>query len=254
MMNRMTAVSMILGVIAAGTAVADYSVGTVDVVRLTGHWNGWGGEFTIYDSTLSVEAYASSTSGKKIPGNSFQTFCLEAGETIYSGEKDLAASLGTAAVEGGVRGGSDPLSSEVAWLYTQFATGNLTGYDYTPGDGRVASAGALQRLIWSLEDEGGGAGWAMKEVDNPAYAGFEYVTLGEAQLALIGSWKTLYDQAVLAGWSGIGNVRVLNLERWNGTTYTLAQSQLYLVPVPGAVLLGSLGLAYAGLRLRRRCD
>jgi len=245
MMNRMTAVGMILGIIAAGTAVADYSVGTVDVLRVPNYYNGWGGEYTICDTSLSMAAYAAVARVPTTSTPSFQSFCVEQDEFIYPPENDLDASLGIAAVLGGAGGPDpDPIGPEVAWLYTQFATGKLTGYDYTPGTGRVASAGALQRLIWSLEEEGGGTGWVV----NPAT--FEKVTLVQSQLDLIASWKAAYDGS---GWTGIGGVRVLNLERWNAQSgaYEVAQSQLYLVPAPGAILLGLLGLASAGMKLRR---
>jgi hypothetical protein len=41
----------------------------------------------------------------------------------------------------------------VAYLYSQFAAGTLSGYDYTYGGGRVASAGTLQQAIWYLLGE-----------------------------------------------------------------------------------------------------
>ena len=58
-----------------------------------------------------------------------------------------------------------------------------------------------------------------------------------------GSW---YDTW---GSSSIGNVRILQFCNSDGTGYK--QDQLYLVPVPGAVLLGILGLGAAGLKLRK---
>jgi hypothetical protein len=40
-----------------------------------------------------------------------------------------------------------------AWLYSQFAAGILSGYDYTYGSGRTATAGDLQQTIWYLQGE-----------------------------------------------------------------------------------------------------
>lgn len=257
-MNRMTAVSMILGIIAAGTAVAD-SVGTVDVQRVTGCYSGWGGEYTICDTSLSLDAYADVARDQGAFDPSFQSFCVEFSEHIYPPEDNLDASLEEYAIEGGGGDHPDYIGPEVAWLYTQFATGNLAGYAYTGTVGgltRVQTAGALQRLIWSLEDEGGGTEW---DVDG-AYGDDLYtgVYLNGAQLALIDTWETAYLASGTTVGSALGKVMVLNLEGINKKTgeYGVLQSQLYLspVPVPGAVLLGSLGLAYAGLRLRRRCD
>lgn len=49
------------------------------------------------------------------------------------------------------------------------------------------------------------------------------------------------------------NVKVMNL--WTGAPYQgYAQDLLVRVPVPGAVLLGVLGMGVAGLRLRRRTE
>ena len=58
--------------------------------------------------------------------------------------------------------------------------------------------------------------------------------------------------AVIANASAIVNweaVKVLNLWGQEGTD---VQSQLVRVPVPGAALLGTLGLGFAAARLRRR--
>ena len=56
---------------------------------------------------------------------------------------------------GGAVDGKDPVSAGTGWLYSQFARGSLTGYDYdniTPL-GRIESARLLQLAIWMLEDE-----------------------------------------------------------------------------------------------------
>jgi PEP-CTERM putative exosortase interaction domain len=59
--------------------------------------------------------------------------------------------------KGGV-GGMDPLSSQTAWLYTQFYNGTLANYVYG-FDGnavftnREASANALQHAFWGFENE-----------------------------------------------------------------------------------------------------
>jgi hypothetical protein len=45
------------------------------------------------------------------------------------------------------------ISRGTAWLFSQFADGALVGYDFG-GAGRPANAAALQKAIWTLEDEG----------------------------------------------------------------------------------------------------
>ena len=37
-------------------------------------------------------------------------------------------------------GGGDPLDPRTAYLYSHFRAGTLSGYEYTPGNGRAASA------------------------------------------------------------------------------------------------------------------
>lgn len=64
-----------------------------------------------------------------------------------------AISQGT--VNGGVLGGNpDFISKGTAWLYLNFAQGNLSGYNYSTGSLGNASAAALQATIWWLEGEG----------------------------------------------------------------------------------------------------
>jgi hypothetical protein len=137
-------------------------------------------------------------------------------------------------------GSYDPLSFATAWLYTQFRMNTLQNYvsfNYTSD----ADANSLQSAIWFLENE-----QAVSALDTKAVA--------------------LKDAAIAAGWTSIGNVRILNL--WDTRTGTAGnysfsgqhQDQLYLIPdiittpVPEpesyAMLLAGLGLF--GFAARRR--
>jgi len=218
--------------------------------RIGGYFQGRGGEFTLKEDPghtyLSNSAYADVAKGKAGDPHSFQTFCVETGEYVESPMEIMVSQeaqagggygSGSHAYKGGTKVGDD-LEFETAWLYTQFATGNLAtlGYDYTPGDNRKAAAGALQRLIWNIEGEGGGLG-----VGNSWYD----ITLTQAQVDLIDAWNDAY---ATSRWSGIGNVRVLQT---NSTGGGLAQDQLYLVPAPAAIGLGMLGLGLIGWYMRR---
>jgi len=242
-------------------AMADFYAGQVNYTQK--HATGQGGEFSLEPhsgSILSNSAYDAFTRDQTTSG-SFQTFCVEVSEHILDNshvnvsEKDVSGTTVSYAYEGGGgtdgSGFGDPLDSRTAWLYTQFATGNLDGYDYDGTGGynsltRAQTAGALQRLIWSLEEEGGGTDW---DVDLSSYYGIDINT---DQRQLILNWQIAYGPS---GWSGIGNVRVLQLyENYNSMTGVydgFRQDQLYLTPVPGAVLLGLLGLGAAGMKLRR---
>ena len=96
--------------------------------------------------------------------------------------------------------------------------------------GRSSSADSLQKAIWFIEDE---------------------ISSVSGQAAI---WVTEAGNAIsTSAWSGIGQVRILNIyaQGTYGTTNELKQDQLYLIPVPGAFLLGILGLGAAGIKLRR---
>ena len=237
---------------------AGYTGGTARYTRMFGYYIGSGGEFTLYDTgitnlLLSNSAYDSSASGL-LSGHSesFQTFCLEADEhaanpmRIWVSESSVNETNGAAGAYGSGShawgGGTntnkgDNLDPFTAWLYTQFATGNLTDYAYSGtnsyGLNRAQTAAALQWLIWTTENETGGYVNGIAPTGN--------------QVDLINDWNALYNES---GWTGIGYVRVLQNSTRGGCA---AQDFLYLtpVPIPGAVILGMLGLAVAGLKLRK---
>jgi hypothetical protein len=186
-------------------------------------------------------------------GFEFTTFCVEDAEHVVGGWGTYFGVVNTAAVTGttvpntgGYDGGNpiygdplgqstwgDPLSEEVAYLYTQYATGVLSHFDYGDTTEHRNDAGDLQLAIWKLEQE--------------------------TTVWLSGEALEWYDEAIAAvssdAWSGIGNVRVLNLYTYyNTSTDTvseLRQDILIFVPVPAAGLLGILGLGVAGIKLRK---
>jgi len=205
------------------------AVPTVTVTRQSGYYSGGGGEFTLSPNQELKDITAET--------GPFQTFCIEKQEYIGVGQT-YDVMVNPEAIGGGINTGpngplgGDPLASTTAFLYSRFRAGTLGGYDYNPGSGRSASAGALQKVIWFIEDEG-----------------LQTWTDGDDSLE-----DKFYTAAQNSRWTGIGNVRVLNLftQGHLGDKDYFKQDQLVLVPAPGAILLGSIGIALVGwLRTRK---
>lgn len=248
-MKKLTIVICLLCLFVEGPALADpHGVveygGRIYYSQQTGYASGSGGEFTIYSApppgpglTLSNLYYSTDTKDVYMMG-SFQTFCVEMDEYINPNPSDIYVSEswvdgsmpGSHAYGGGKNTDSgDNLDPLTAYLYTQFAKGVLSDYVYTPGPLREDSAVALQTVIWGIEEE-----------------------LGSLWTPDAGLQETFYDDAVdafAAGWTGIGDVRMLQFVTTDGRG--LKQDQLYLTPIPASVVLGMLGLGVVGLKLRK---
>lgn len=184
-------------------------------------------------------------------GQIFRTFCLEQEESIFFASPGgvfpfEVVGISTGAIYGGNNlddpgGGFDPISSRTAFLYERFATGTLDGYTFglDSDPDRIRSADALQNAIWYLEHE----------ISDP-YANIA----DQATRDLIDHFLTMD----MGGYTGIGNVRVLNLvfrvQGPNGEQIgDVAQDVLVLVPLPHAAGLGLAGLiGVVGLTGRRR--
>jgi len=103
---------------------------------------GHGGEFTLQTSSdLSwvLDNYDSKTKNVQGSVDTFQTFCVEMHEYIYP-NATYEVKIGDTSHFSGVG-----LTKGAAWLYYEFATGSLSGYDYSPNR---STAEALQEAIW----------------------------------------------------------------------------------------------------------
>ncbi len=114
---------------------------------------GYGGEFLATpDADLAYVLDGYSSLAKL--NNGFFTFCLERDAPVTFKKRHNAILSDVVVGVGGRNGGVDgvdALSNGTAWLYQQFATGTLEGYDYTAG--KRSKARKLQTAIWWLEHE-----------------------------------------------------------------------------------------------------
>lgn len=165
------------------------------------------------------------------PTTAFVSFCLQKdvgswadiGSTLYVAGVSEFASWQSPDL-GGDANGADYLSSQTAWLYTQFRNGTLPSFDQS-----VNAMDAFQWAVWQLEDEA-------------------WIPEGHDYTAVANSFVALANQAVANGFTGLGDVRVLNLLNADGTD---AQDQLTLVPEPSSLELVAFGAVALFIGRRR---
>jgi len=165
-----------------------YSVSTVN--GYGPYQTGVGGEFTLRTSDAFMnslaDGYGNEAKNQVAGYTTFQTFCVEGNEHIYANTAyDVMLSDRTT---GGIL-----LTKGAAYLYSQFAQGSLTGYNY--GAGRSTTAGQLQNTFWAL------MGNQVGQTFNPANP-FQSLLVTQ-----FGDW-TMANQAADAGEYG---VYVLNM-------------------------------------------
>jgi hypothetical protein len=175
-----------------------------------------GGEFGVAKSSGGLEL--------------FRTFCLERYEYFTPGAAYIVSGISESAFLGGVGGGltGDPLDPRTAYLYTQFRAGTLSNYDYTSNSSaHILDANSLQWAFWLFEQE--------------------IATVTDAQAL---AWISEAETAIANGtWSGLGNVRVINLVDALGNR---KQDQLVMVPEPSTLLLLGAGLLGLGILGRKK--
>ncbi|HEY1787950.1 MAG TPA: hypothetical protein VGJ73_07335 [Verrucomicrobiae bacterium] len=230
--------------LAATMVKANNIVGTATIDAYNGVYPGsdgypsGGGEFTAYTSQNYIQYYANVATYQ----GGFETFCTEVGEEMTPanwGGPTYSYSLGniTQPISGGGIGSATALTQGTAWLYYQFATGNLNNYNYTYGGGREADDTLLQAAIWALQ---GGQ----------SYTAGGYATLADTEA------NNIYYLAAVGALNGTANAdsaytgsAIELLQLWDGSTP--AQNQLVVTgswSVPdGGFTLVMLGIGMIGL-------
>lgn len=195
---------------------------------------GNGGEFNWIPNGGNPGGLGAGYAASALLGSGFESFCIQYGEYISFG------STYEYAISDRAKGptGEDKISVGTAWLYSQFATGTLTGYNYTPGASRAATAGELQKAIWFLEGEIG--------------------TISETNVFYEAATEMFSSDGATADANGSYGVFALNLGPV-GTSQTAPQEawsnqdQLVYRGVPdGGMTLALLGLGLLGLALAKR--
>jgi hypothetical protein len=231
--NLFAAMSVIL-MYNTGSYSSSFSGGVVG-----GEFRGVGGGTTTnLDSIINWSAYASSTKGTVSSADStshgystslngqkyFQTFCIESTVyykpgTSYSVAISQQSGQGTAITIG------------TAWLYSRFVAGTLSGYNYTYGSGRTASATLLQEAIWWLQ----GQTWGVKD---------SFITTAEN--ALYGKNGSTQDALIKGKANGAYGVYALNL----GNPDCVQDQLVVVVPEYSTIIAGALLLPFGASMLR----
>jgi hypothetical protein len=211
-----------------------------------------GGYWANPDAALGSMVLGNYALATKDSNLGFWTMCVETNEYFWPGSKYNAAVVGTTAHNGGTNTTTgDRISVGTAYLYEQFALGNLPSLLSSHGFGtfayNVTDAARVQNMIWYLEDETG-----------------EGTITPDPSLVALLTWAIPGGlTAWHADYAGL-DVMVMNLTWFNGqggdpggSSYGngLRQDQLVLWHVPDggstAALLGAALMAIAAFRRRR---
>lgn len=164
-MMKLKITNLAAAFLAAG-AVSPVAMANTAVLTQTAYYFADGGEFTAVTAPGTFnQFYASSTQIAVGRQTGFQTFCVEA-DVYFTPGVTYDYTLGEVDSQGRA------LTEGAAYLYSQFAQGLLSGYDFANNGAvsRTQDAGLLQSAIWYLQGgQSGGAPFAFGGAGNPFY-------------------------------------------------------------------------------------
>ena len=214
--------------------------------------NAWGGEFTAFvTGGPNFAANYNSAAQATIGGQTgFETFCVEIDEEFSPGGT-YNTSLGNTIIPGGAA-----ITIGTAYLYSQFAQGTLSGYQYGTGMARETSADELQDAIWYLQGEVTSAGNHFTMGNGNGSQGGNYLYnfggsgFNPASDPFVNLVQTMFGANAFA--SDTNNnygVQVLELSSAGG--YNQDQLVIAPVPEPATFVAGAIPLVPLGISLVR---
>ena len=225
--------------------------------------NSYGGEFSAvltgsqtYGKVTINNSYVTSHYSSKalttVNGQTaFETFCIEVNESFSPGTS-YNAQVSSTVVPGGPL---NYVTLGVAYLYSQFAQGTLSGYNYNnlSGSGttsREYSADELQDAIWYLQGEINGSGQVtvsgVKDLTTINKTGNAYQFSSSTDPFLTLAEDVLYGSVcanaltkIESNGDGADSVLALDLSSISNGCTVYNQDQLVYCPVPEAATLVS---------------
>jgi len=197
--------------------------------------SGSGGEF---NAVTTGASYLGDYSPSAVVGSGFETFCIDTSHNWYGGVTyNYTLGSTTTATSG------NQISSGTCYLYSQFAAGTLTGYNY--GAGRLTTAGELQNTLWALEGEISSTGIFVSS--NPFYndliAAFGTIASAEANAGANNYGVQVMELSTAAG--SVGQSQLVEIQ-------ALQSHEASSVPEPSTVVAGVLLLVPLGVAIFRQ--
>ena len=187
--KQVVGMGLILGVAGIGQEIRANSI----VLNQNGYSFADGGEFqAVTSSPQLLDGYSPAA----LVGGGFETFCVEA-SVYFNPGATYSFTLANTDSQGRA------LSLGAAFLYQQFATGVLAGYDYGNSANRQIDAGMLQSALWFLQGNQSGGGAFPNGGAGNFFYNYAVTNLGAANVSLANNGA--YSVEIVQLWDDAGN-------------------------------------------------